>query len=271
MCGCELVAGDVEQSATEPEGPGTGHVGGPLPRRALIAGALAVPVAAALAAVAPAGTASAYSWPRTLRRGMSGSDVRELQIRVAGWAASSASRTNIAVDGAFGQATEGAVRRFQSGWGLSSDGIAGPQTFGRLNWLEGSGNSTRHFNYSESTSKDGSGFSGGRVGASTAQANVRRLMWKLEALRRKLGNNAVYVNLAFRSVRHNSSVGGASNSQHLYGIAADISVANRSPSQVYSAAKTCGFSGLQRYSGHTHVDTRVEYSYGARSWWWAQG
>jgi peptidoglycan hydrolase-like protein with peptidoglycan-binding domain len=199
---------------------------------------------------------------------MSGSDVRELQIRVAGFAAASASRTYVTIDGDFGAQTEGAVRRFQSAWGLTVDGIAGPETQGRLNWLEGSSNSTRHFNWSEFHSKDGSGFSGGRVGATTVRNNVRRLMWKLEALRRKAGNNPVTINSGFRSVSHNSAVGGASNSQHMYGIAADIVVSNRTVSQVMEIAKTCGFSGIIRYSWGTHVDSRVEYPYGAQSWYW---
>jgi hypothetical protein len=160
------------------------------------------------------------------------------------------------------------VRRFQSAWGLGVDGIAGPQTQGRLNWLEGSGNSTRHFNYSEFYSKDGSGFSGGKVGSTTVKNNVRRLMWKLEAVRRKGGNNPITINSGFRSVNHNRNVGGASNSQHMYGIAADVKQANRSVSSVMSYSKTSGFSGIIRYSTHTHIDSRVEYPYGARSWYW---
>ncbi|WP_016699526.1 D-Ala-D-Ala carboxypeptidase family metallohydrolase [Actinoalloteichus spitiensis] len=219
--------------------------------------------------VATAPEAHAYNWTRTLRVGDSGADVRELQIRVAGWAASSSSRTHIAIDGQFGPATEGAVRRFQSAYGLASDGIVGPATQAQLNWLEASDGSTRHFNFSEFHSKDGAGFSGGNVGASTVRENVRRLMYKLEAIRKKSGDRPITINSGFRSRSHNSAVGGAANSQHTYGIAADIVVSGRSVSQVIGYAQTSGFSGIIRYSTFTHVDSRVEYSYGGGGYYWA--
>jgi zinc D-Ala-D-Ala carboxypeptidase len=212
--------------------------------------------------------ADAYNWTRTLKQGDSGSDVRELQIRVAGWAADSASRTYVAVDGQFGPGTEAAVKRFQRAYGLTADGIVGPQTQQALNNLEASDGSTRHFNFSEFYSKDGSGFSGGKVDSATVKENVRRLMWKLEAVRKKAGDNPITVTSGFRSVNHNRNVGGSSNSMHMYGIAADIVVSNRTPAQVRDIAKTSGFSGIQRYSTFVHVDSRVEYPYGAQSWWW---
>lgn len=239
-------------------------------RRILLGGALAVPAAAAFAVAAP-GTAHAYNWERTIEEGMSGDDVRELQIRVAGWAADNPAQEFVSVDGVFGAETRGAIERYQSGWDLSVTGIADDQTREHLDWLEGSNSATRHFAYSEFQSKDGSGFSGGRVSADTAQANVRVLAWKLEALRRKLGDNPITVNSAFRSVSHNSAVGGSSNSQHMYGVAADVGVANRTPNQVYTEMKTCGFSGVILYSGHSHGDSRIEYEYGAQSWYWSNG
>ncbi|PTX59967.1 peptidoglycan hydrolase-like protein with peptidoglycan-binding domain [Melghirimyces profundicolus] len=225
----------------------------------------------ALAFVVPMVTPSeahAYNWSRTLQQGDSGSDVKELQIRVAGWAANSPSQTYVAVDGQFGPKTEAAVKRFQSAYGLTVDGIVGPQTQSALNSLEDSDGSTAHFAWSEFHSKDGSGFSGGKVGSATVKENVRRLMYKLEALRKKAGNSPVYINSGFRSINHNSNVGGASNSQHMYGIAADIVVSGKSVYQVRDLARTCGFSGNKRYSSFNHVDSRIEYPYGAQSWWW---
>jgi zinc D-Ala-D-Ala carboxypeptidase len=214
------------------------------------------------------GTAAAYSWSRTLRRGDNGADVRELQIRVAGWAADSATKTHVAVDGDFGPGTEAAVKRFQSAYGLGADGIVGPQTQNVLNSLESSDGSTAHFDFSEFYSKDGSGFSGGNVDSATVKENVRRLMYKLEALRKKAGGRSVTINSGFRSISHNRNVGGASNSQHTYGIAADIVVSGLSPSQVNGIAKTCGFSGIILYSSFNHVDSRIEYSYGSQSYYW---
>ena len=37
-------------------------------------------------------------------------------------------------------------------------------------------------------------------------------------------------------------------------------------------AETCGFSGLESYEhSWQHVDSRVQYAYGAQSWWWESG
>lgn len=221
------------------------------------------------AAPAMAATQVNYTWTRTLREGMSGADVRELQIRVAGWAASSPTQTYISTDGNFGPATKAAVIRFQTAYGLDPDGVVGPATQAVLNSLESADGSTAHFNWSEFYSHDGSGFSGGKVSEATVRENVRRLMYKLEALRVKAGNNGITINSGFRSIAHNRAVGGATNSQHLYGIAADIVVSNRSVSQVIQVAKTCGFSGIIRYDTFTHVDSRIEYPYGSQSWYWA--
>lgn len=215
--------------------------------------------------------AAAYGWTRTLSEGMSGNDVRELQIRVAGWAADSPSQTRVVVDGAFGAGTKAAVIRFQRAYGLTADGVVGPQTQSVLNSLESSDGSTAHFEFSEFYSKDGSGFSGGKVGSTTVKENVRRLMYKLEALRKKSGNVGVTINSGFRSISHNTNVGGASNSQHMYGIAADIVVSGKTPEQVRSIAATCGFSGLITYTADrfNHVDSRLEYPYGSQTWYWA--
>ncbi|MEU2924748.1 D-Ala-D-Ala carboxypeptidase family metallohydrolase [Streptomyces sp. NPDC007251] len=244
-------------------------------RRTLLRGAAGMTAALGAAAVTlgTAGPASAYGWSRTLQQGASGSDVVELQIRVGGWAASGASQTYIAWDGDFGPATDGAVRRFQSAYGLSADGVVGPQTQSVLNSLESSDGSTAHFDWSEFTSHDGSGFSGGKVGSAAVKENVRRLMYKLEALRRKAGDSAVTINSGFRSVSYNSSVGGASNSMHCYGVAADVVVSGHTTYQVYKIAETCGFSGLEAYShSWQHCDSRVQYpSYGSGSWWWESG
>ncbi|MGB8956810.1 MAG: peptidoglycan-binding domain-containing protein, partial [Tumebacillaceae bacterium] len=116
-----------------------------------------------------AGEAYAYGWTRTLSEGASGADVKELQIRVAGWAADTASQTYVATDGQFGPGTKAAVIRFQKAYGLAADGIVGPGTQSQLNALENSDGSTAHFNWTEFYSKDGSGFSGGNVSSTTVK------------------------------------------------------------------------------------------------------
>ncbi|MBN1311986.1 MAG: peptidoglycan-binding protein [Anaerolineae bacterium] len=217
-------------------------------------------------------SAAAYDLgTRTLQRGMKGDDVKELQIRVAGWAADSAQQTYVVVDGDFGPGTEAAVKRFQRAYGLTADGVVGSQTRQLLNSLEDSDGSTAHFAWSEfygCQGKYGTDFSGGKVSSSAVKENVRRLMWKLEALRKKAGNSPVNINSGFRNTTCNTSVGGASNSMHLYGVAADIRVSGKTPYQVQALAKTCGFSGIGRYTTFVHVDSRMEYPYGSQFWWW---
>lgn len=62
----------------------------------------------------------------TLKRGMSGEDVRRMQelLNRYGW--------HLDVDGKFGAATEQAVKGFQAAMGLKADGICGEQTWAAL-------------------------------------------------------------------------------------------------------------------------------------------
>ena len=59
---------------------------------------------------------------RTMRSGLRGNDVRELQTLLNGHGA------GLTVDGDFGRGTEAAVKNFQRANGLSADGVVGPAT-----------------------------------------------------------------------------------------------------------------------------------------------
>lgn len=64
--------------------------------------------------------------PRTLRVGDHGADVTVLQTRLT------AVGVPVTLTGFYDSATEAAVRRFQRGAGLVTDGVAGPRTHGAL-------------------------------------------------------------------------------------------------------------------------------------------
>jgi zinc D-Ala-D-Ala carboxypeptidase len=83
----------------------------------------------------------------------------------------------------------------------------------------------------------------------------------------------VTVNSGFRSISYNRTVpGAASNSMHTYGVAADIAIAGLTTAAVYRIAESCGYSGLESWKNSwQHVDSRVEYPYEPRAWWWQDG
>lgn len=67
------------------------------------------------------------------------------------------------------------------------------------------------------------------------------------------------MNSGFGSIAHNREIGGASDSTHLYGLAADLNVPGVSNRTVYQKAETSGFSGLETYTvNHQHVDSRAD-------------
>ncbi|MFG2103754.1 peptidase M15 [Micromonospora sp. S4605] len=204
-----------------------------------------------------------YTWGRTLSQGMSGEDVRQLQIRVSGYPGYGAV---LGLDGAYGPATAAAVTRFQQAYGLSADGIAGPQTFNKIYALQDDDCTPVNFSYAE-WNKCNSTWSGGAVSASTAKFNARVSMWKLQAMRHALGDVPIYLSSGFRSYTCNSAVGGASNSRHLYGDGIDLT---GSPSfcRLAQQARYHGFTnilgpGYPGHNDHTHLGNSPSRSWSA--------
>ncbi|KAH0795631.1 DUF882 domain-containing protein [Histomonas meleagridis] len=103
-----------------------------------------------------------------------------------------------------------------------------------------------HFKVREFRCKDGSD----KIIISSDLVNL------LEKIRNHFGK-AVTINSAYRTASYNKKVGGATNSQHVKGTAADIVVSGVSPSTVYNYANSINPNGgVGKYNSFTHVDTR---------------
>ena len=91
--------------------------------------------------------------------------------------------------------------------------------------------------------------------------NIQKLANQLQILRNKVGVS-VKINSAYRCIKHNKSIGGVSNSQHVLGKASDVVING------FKAAKTFDLisdlindgdmlqGGLGAYNSFTHYDTR---------------
>lgn len=236
-----------------------------------------------LGLLAPA-PASAAGAPRVLNSGDRGEDVLALKVKVAGWYRK-ADQSTLRMNGYYGTKTVKAVTAFQRHYGLAPDGAAGPKVFRVLAGLEDDDLSTAHFDWSEfkqnynpdcsdEANKYARSFKGGLVRRGIVKENVRRLMWRLEALRAKAGDQPVAITSGFRSVAYNKCIGGASASQHLFGTAIDLRVGGISNRGARDKARGSQFSGIGCYSRytHNHLDLRLENHAlpAAQYWWWPE-
>ena len=160
------------------------------------------------------------------------------------------------VDGFNGNKTRKAVRDFQRAYNhtfnknIGVDGLAGIQTKKAFDhWIRQAGNvGTRNFKISEFNNKG--------VGRKMHSNKMdSKLITGLEKLRYVCGDKGIIINSGYRNPTHNRAVGGATNSQHLYGKAADIRVIGVKPSTVYNRSLAI-FDGVGKYNTFTHVDTR---------------
>lgn len=107
---------------------------------------------------------------------------------------------------------------------------------------------SKNFRVKEFASKDG---------ADTVLVSPE-LVKLLQQIRDHFGR-AVSLSSGYRTDKHNKAVGGASYSQHLYGLAADIKVTGIKPEEVADFAETLlpNTGGIGRYATFTHVDVRA--------------
>jgi zinc D-Ala-D-Ala carboxypeptidase len=149
-----------------------------------------------------------------------------------------------AADGVIGPKTKAAVGRFQQayngtlGW-LAIDGVPGPATSAALGELP---HLSAHFVVAELACKH------------CGLAYIRReLLSALEALRQVVG--PVVLVDAYRCAEHNAAVGGADDSMHMYGWAADPAMSMAL--HVDTVFRVRAFSGIGDQNGVVrHVDVR---------------
>lgn len=118
---------------------------------------------------------------------------------------------------------------------------------------------TEHFSRGEFRSSDGAHF------PYEVKQNLQVLAEQLEVLREHF-QKPITINSGYRSPKWNAKVGGAENSQHLLGKAADIVIEGVSPDEVADAIdflienKMMNQGGLGRYVDFTHYDIRGKKS-----------
>lgn len=231
-------------------------------------------------AIAPA--AHAYEFKTKMKPGRTGPDVKALQVRIAGWYPSRKQHT-FAIDGAYGTQTTGAMRAFEAAYGRPVNGAASMKDLQVLMNLESPDHSTKHFDFREFTQNSSGScgskansyagtFAGGRSQPKLVKRNVRRLMWRMEAVRKKGGSKPVGINSGFRSVPYNDCIGGARASQHLYGTAADnrmVGVDNRKERNIAKRSQVHGI-GCYSSQSHNHFDLRIDNKdlEAGHFWWW---
>lgn len=95
-----------------------------------------------------------------------------------------------------------------------------------------------------------------RCGCGASDVNPELLV-VLEAVRAKFSKPVTVVS-GLRCAARNARVGGARNSQHMAGTAADIRVAGVPPSDVATWLEQTytGRFGIGRYASFTHIDVR---------------
>ena len=79
----------------------------------------------------------------------------------------------------------------------------------------------------------------------------------LQKIRNHFGK-AVIINSAYRTEVHNKSIGGATYSQHKYGLAADIHINGVTPKEIAAYVETLmpSSGGIGIYKSFVHVDVR---------------
>lgn len=183
-----------------------------------------------------------------------------------------------AIDGIEGRNTQAAIRAFQADYGLTADGDPGAAT---QKMLIGAVAGTAVKVDKPAQTGTGAGKAGtfwddiqffsrtefrcpcGRCGGFPVEPQ-ESMVRTVDEIRRRLGIPISIVDSdgsGVRCVAHNAEVGGVANSQHLYGLAADLHSA-ASPAQMKAVAEDVmgRTGGIGLYDWGIHVDTRPGYA-----------
>ena len=180
-----------------------------------------------------------------------------------------------AIDGADGRNTQAAIRDFQADYGLTVDGISGATT---QKMLIGAiaGTAVKVDKPASAAPKTGTFWDEityfkreefrcpcGKCGGFPVEPQ-ESMVRTVDEIRRRLGVPVSVVDGGGSGVRcaaHNAEIGGVANSQHLYGLAADLHSA-ASPAEMKAVAEdVMGHTGgIGLYGWGIHVDTRQGYA-----------
>lgn len=133
---------------------------------------------------------------------------------------------------------------------------------------------TNHFDSAEWACKDKLRT---RYPADWVESRLRPLCETLEVIRAKLDQPLRIVS-GYRTPEHNRSVGGAADSRHMHGDAADVSARDASAAelylaalQLYEAGKLPHLGGIGVYRGWVHIDCRPRKADGSIARWRGKG
>jgi uncharacterized protein YcbK (DUF882 family) len=115
--------------------------------------------------------------------------------------------------------------------------------------------SSKYFKLNEFESKDGAKM------PESVKSNLNELAKNLDIIREHI-NEPIYINSGYRSPEHNLNIGGAKNSYHMKGLAADIRTKNYTPLQLKMIVEKLinegkiKQGGIGLYSNFLHYDIR---------------